>query len=473
MSMSHEPYGARRRGLWFYLAVLIALALVVAGCSDDDDGDNDTVTVSGIVANGHALVNATAVIVNGRGTTSTPVTTDADGVFTVDIEAQAPLLIRAVSEDGQLTLYSYVATIAGNAVTVHITGLTDLVIKLAAGVADLTAIFDGWGQTQPFAAADVEAASVTIIANLANEMHVAGLRDLDQIDLFSDPDFAANGEGLDAVLDALVTIVVTLGDGGLVIEITTPTLTITIDVNIGFDDVVVDTLADSRLQLLHASDLEGGVDAVGDAPNFAAVVEALEQEASGPSILLSAGDNYIPGPFFSASGDGSLRPVFQGVHDTLFGLPDGSLNNIREAGGRADITIMNIIGFDASALGNHEFDAGTSILSDIIGTDIRGDTLGDVRWLGAQFPYLSANLDFSGDGSLSGLFTDQVLPNTAFQSTPDDLGAAGAAPKIAPYTIIDLGNGERAAVIGGTTPKLDSITSPGGVQVREPGRRQR
>ena len=469
MSMSHEPYSARRRGLWFSLAVLIAIALVVAGCSDDDDGDNAMVTVSGIVATGHALVNATVVIVNGRGTMSTPVMTDANGAFTVDIEAPAPLLIRAVSEDGQLTLYSYVATITGNAVTVHITGLTDLVIKLAAGVANLTAIFDGWGQTQPFAAADVESASVTIIANLANEMHVAGLRDLEQIDLFSDPDFAANGEGLDAVLDALVTIVVTLGDGGLVIEITTPTLTITIDVNIGFDDVVVDTLADSRLQLLHASDLEGGVDAVGDAPNFAAVVEALEQDASGPSILISAGDNYIPGPFFSAAGDGSLRPVFQGVHDTLFGLPEGSLNNIREAGGRADVTIMNIIGFDASALGNHEFDAGTAVVSDIIGTDIRGDTLGDVRWLGAQFPYLSANLDFSGDGNLSGLFTDQVLPNTAFQSTPDDLGAAGAAPKIAPYTIIDLGNGERAAVIGGTTPKLDSITSPGGVQVREPG----
>jgi len=33
------------------------------------------------------------------------------------------------------------------------------------------------------------------------------------------------------------------------------------------------------LQILHASDLEGGVEAIGDAPNFAAVVEALEMDA--------------------------------------------------------------------------------------------------------------------------------------------------------------------------------------------------
>lgn len=71
-----------------------------------------------------------------------------------------------------------------------------------------------------------------------------------------------------------------------------------------------------RLQILHASDLEGGVDAVNDAPNFAAVVDALERDAAARgvlSIVLSAGDNYIPGPFFSAAGDGSVRPVLRSV----------------------------------------------------------------------------------------------------------------------------------------------------------------
>ncbi|HMQ21037.1 MAG TPA: hypothetical protein PKE00_01015, partial [Planctomycetota bacterium] len=68
----------------------------------------------------------------------------------------------------------------------------------------------------------------------------------------------------------------------------------------------------TRIQILHASDLEGGVDAIADAPNFAAVVEALEKRASTanlPSVLLSSGDNYIPGPFFSAAADPALRSV--------------------------------------------------------------------------------------------------------------------------------------------------------------------
>ena len=166
--------------------------------------------------------------------------------------------------------------------------------------------------------------------------------------------------------------------------------------------------ADDTIQILHASDLEGGVDAIKSAPNFAAIIEALEIDAAGdtiPSITISAGDNYIPGPFFSAAGDRSLRDIFQEAYDELFGLTSPSLTNIRESDGRADISIMNIIGFDASALGNHEFDAGTSTIGGLLGTDIRGATLGDVRWLGTQFPYLSSNLDFTSDGALSGLFT--------------------------------------------------------------------
>lgn len=218
---------------------------------------------------------------------------------------------------------------------------------------------------------------------------------------------------------------------------------------------------DYTLQILHASDLEGGVDAIGRAPNFAALVDAFEDEYTN-TVRISSGDNYIPGPFFNAASDGSLRPVLQDVNQDLFGEP--GLTNLREAGGRADITIANIIGFDASALGNHEFDNGTTIVEEIIATDIRGSELSDVRWLGAQFPYLSANLDFSGDDNLSGLFTDELLPNTAFQSLPSDLDAAGAAPKIAPSTLIER-NGELIGVVGATTQILESITTTNGVSV--------
>ncbi len=149
----------------------------------------------------------------------------------------------------------------------------------------------------------------------------------------------------------------------------------------------------------------------------------------------------------------------------FFGEP--GLTNLREAPGRIDISIMNIIGFDASAIGNHEFDAGPDAFSTIIGTDIRGDALGDVRWLGAQFPFLSSNLDFSAEGALSGLATTDILPNTDFQSLPSDLAAAAAAPKLAPATTIERG-GETIGVIGATTQVLEQITSSGNVEVVGP-----
>lgn len=223
--------------------------------------------------------------------------------------------------------------------------------------------------------------------------------------------------------------------------------------------------AQTTIQLLHASDLEGGVDAVADAPNFAAVVEALETDASNrriPSLLISAGDNFIPGPFFSAAGDFALRAPLQEAYSNYFGIP---LTDIREGVGRVDLTIMNLLGFDASAIGNHEFDAGTSTFASIIQPDIRGGALSDVRWTGAQFPYLSTNLDFSGDDHLSALFTSEILPSGAFRFPSD---GTAARPQIAEATIVEK-NGERFGVIGATTPLLGSISSPEGVTVEGDG----
>lgn len=216
------------------------------------------------------------------------------------------------------------------------------------------------------------------------------------------------------------------------------------------------------LQLLHASDLEGGVNAIGRAADFAAIVDKLEDQYAN-TITLSAGDNWISGPFYGAAGDPGLRAPLRSVYNQLFGTANSS---VREAAGHADISIMNIVGFDASVFGNHEFDLGTAEIKAIIGTDIRSPT--DVRWLGAEFPYLSSNLDFSGDANLGPLYTSQILPNTAFQSLPSDLTAAAAAPKIAPATIVEV-NGERIGVVGATTPLLASISSPGDVHVRNPG----
>jgi len=75
---------------------------------------------------------------------------------------------------------------------------------------------------------------------------------------------------------------------------------------------------DYTLQIFHASDLEGGVEAIDNAPNFAAIIDGLEEEQEN-TLILSGGDNWIPGPFFNAAGDGSLRPVFHSVYQELFG----------------------------------------------------------------------------------------------------------------------------------------------------------
>ncbi len=238
------------------------------------------------------------------------------------------------------------------------------------------------------------------------------------------------------------------------------------------------------LQILHASDLEGGVDAIANAPNFAALVDLFEQDtdAFDASVLLSAGDNFLSGPFFSAAGDrGVFRDdgVFNDLYNELFNLPDGSLaafDALREGGGRVDISIMNILGFDASAIGNHEFDLGSDAFESIIEEDFR-DPDGPMadRWVGAQFPYLSANLDFSEDSDLGNLFTSDILPSTAFQTGPDQSQAGNSSvPKIAPATIVEVPsqtggpNDEKIGVVGATTQLLESLSSPTGTTVIGP-----
>ncbi len=87
-----------------------------------------------------------------------------------------------------------------------------------------------------------------------------------------------------------------------------------------------------------------------------------------------------------------------------------------------------------------------------------------MRWLGSQFPYLSANLDFSADGALAGLYTDQILPSADFALDLESLTAPSGDARIAPATIVEAG-GERIGVLGATTQMLESITSAGGVNV--------
>lgn len=210
------------------------------------------------------------------------------------------------------------------------------------------------------------------------------------------------------------------------------------------------------LQVFHASDLEGGVDAIEDAPSFAAIIDRLEEEYSN-TIKLSSGDNYIPGPFFNASSEQPIRDSLRNILSDFYATPLTSLGTAR---GRIDVSIMNVIGFDASAFGNHEFDQGVSAVQDII---LSSGSASALVWMGAQFPYLSANLDFSAS-SLASRYTSSVEPSSNFVTDILNPASANSVPKVAPATIVNI-NGESVGVIGATTQLLESISSPGDVSI--------
>ena len=87
--------------------------------------------------------------------------------------------------------------------------------------------------------------------------------------------------------------------------------------------------------------------------------------------------------------------------------------------GQDSVQIMNAIGYDAMALGNHEFDDGSEVLANFV--------------KGLNFPALSANTDFSEDPLLAGL--------------------------VEPSVILEVG-GEQIGVIGLTTPETDILAKP-------------
>ncbi|MCS6958916.1 MAG: bifunctional metallophosphatase/5'-nucleotidase [Pseudanabaenaceae cyanobacterium SKYGB_i_bin29] len=177
------------------------------------------------------------------------------------------------------------------------------------------------------------------------------------------------------------------------------------------------------LQILHASDLEASLNAIKDAPNFAAVVDALRPTFAN-TIVVSSGDNYLPSPFYNASTDPSLAARYNFTP------------------GKADIEIANAIGLQASAFGNHDFDQGLRQVRDLITPDSKRG------YSGANFPYLSANLDFQpGD-----IDADSIAP--------DGEEVSQIAHKVAHTAVITV-NGKKIGLLGATTTRLAQISSPG------------
>lgn len=182
---------------------------------------------------------------------------------------------------------------------------------------------------------------------------------------------------------------------------------------------------DFLLTLLHNNDgesqlidLGSGLEDFGGAARFKSLVDDLKYAAThGPPppeartpnravLMVSSGDNFLAGPEFNSSLEKGAP-----FYDTI---------------------AMDLIGYDAVALGNHDFDFGPDVLADFIA----GYRL-------TQPSYLSANLDFSGEPLLQALFDEgRIAKSTILRERSELIG-----------------------IIGATTPNLPFISSPRNVVV--------
>jgi 5'-nucleotidase len=183
--------------------------------------------------------------------------------------------------------------------------------------------------------------------------------------------------------------------------------------------------SDFTLTILHNNDGESkllGAPASADfggVARFATLVDDLKDAAvkgrapAGQAnrrgvIMLSSGDNFLAGPEFQASLDKGV-PFYDSIA-------------LRE------------IGYDAMAIGNHEFDFGPDVLADFI------------AGFGKHGPeFVSANLDVSAEPRLAQLAEDGTI--------------------VASTVVIE--NDEPIGIVGATTPALPSISSPRNVVVSE------
>lgn len=162
------------------------------------------------------------------------------------------------------------------------------------------------------------------------------------------------------------------------------------------------------LSLMHTNDTHANLD------NAAKRATAIKEErAENPdSLLIDAGD------------------VFSG---TLY---------FNEYQGKADLDLMNYMGYDVMTFGNHEFDLGAT-------TDGHKALAEFVK--GAKFPFVSSNVDFSKDNKFAGLFhTEEVT------ASPKDGNIYNS--------IIKEIDGEKVGIIGLTTEETKGISSPGAVE---------
>lgn len=162
--------------------------------------------------------------------------------------------------------------------------------------------------------------------------------------------------------------------------------------------------AQSTITIFHHNDAESALQPSGGAggiSNFLGALASLRAGVGAETITVSSGDNFLPGAVFNS------------------GLVDDAIA---------------LTAYDAIAIGNHEFDLGPDTLAQFIN---------DAKAAGNTAPFLSANLDFSGEAGLNTLV---------------------ASGDIAKSTVLTK-NGVQYGVVGATTQNLSFISSTGAVTV--------
>ncbi|WP_284618304.1 bifunctional metallophosphatase/5'-nucleotidase [Aquabacterium humicola] len=148
---------------------------------------------------------------------------------------------------------------------------------------------------------------------------------------------------------------------------------------------------------------------VGGATAFAGLVKSLRDGAP-HSVLVSSGDMIGAAPLVS----------------TLFRH-------------ESTIDVMNAIGVDVGAPGNHEFDAGSGELQRVLGGGCAPNPAGATttscalkHYTGARFPLVAANVERAGGGSL-------LAPSWVRQVGPVKVGFIGAVTRWTPTIVVPSG----------------------------------
>ncbi len=239
---------------------------------------------------------------------------------------------------------------------------------------------------------------------------------------------------------------------------------------------------DFTLQVLHYYG-ESGLLGIQTAPIMGAMIDRFDDQYAN-TVVIGEGDSFIPGPWLVAGAD----PAFNSILHTTAQVYSGNNGALGAAGAfnatatattavpfaRADIAIMNAFGTTVSALGNHEFDLGSPVLASAIYPATTSGSTAVGNWVGAKFPHITANLDFSADSSLRGRAdislggvagTANNAPNvnaiTAGTIANLEVTSVNMQAKIAPYAIKTI-NGQRIGFVGASTFDLLSKSSPNG-----------